>query len=128
MKTKTKSVPKLQPCDSHEVAKMLGDKWTMLVLALLVTEQENRLRFSEIKNGVEGISQRMLTATLRNLERDGLVTRHVFPEVPPRVEYQLTATGASLVSSMQDIMSWTQENWPDIQKSRKDYALKGSAT
>lgn len=69
----------------------IGDKWTLLVVATLDGE---RMRFTELQQRIPGISQRMLTRTVRHLERDGLVSRTVFPEVPPRVEYELTARGA----------------------------------
>ncbi|MDE1186267.1 MAG: phage tail tube protein [Pantoea sp.] len=82
--------PVLEPCAPHDVLSRLGDKWTTLVMSLLAIAPDNRLRFSQIKNGISGISQRMLTLTLRYLERDGLLVRHYFAEVPPRVEYELS--------------------------------------
>ena len=84
-----------------------------------------QLRFSELKNGIEGITQRMLTLTLRNLERDGLLVRHYFPEVPPRVEYQLTEMGASMLPALEGFTSWIRENWPRIQTCREAYDAPG---
>jgi DNA-binding HxlR family transcriptional regulator len=81
----------------------------------------HRLRFSVLKNGIEGITQRMLTLTLRNLERDGLLVRHYFPEVPPRVEYELTEMGASMLPALEGFTSWIRDNWPAIETSRQSY-------
>ena len=81
----------------------------------------HRLRFSELKSGIEGITQRMLTLTLRNLERDGLLTRHYFPEVPPRVEYELTAMGASMLPALEGFTTWIGDNWPEIERHRIAY-------
>src|SRR5258706_1499024 len=80
-------------CEFREVLDRVGDKWSLLVIAMLEQRPMARARFSELKRSIPGISQRMLTATLRSLERDGLLTRHVYAEVPPRVEYALTPLG-----------------------------------
>jgi DNA-binding HxlR family transcriptional regulator len=80
-----------------------------------------RLRFSALKSGIEGITQRMLTLTLRNLERDGLLIRHYFPEVPPRVEYELTEMGTSMLPALEGFTSWIRDNWPRIDECRKAY-------
>ena len=90
-------------------------------MAMLQEAPGRQLRFSELKNGIEAISQKMLTVTLRALERDGLVTRKVFPEVPPRVEYQLTELGASLLPAMHELMDWLQASWPSIQANRENF-------
>ena len=84
------------PCPISDLLARIGDKWSLLVLAALSDANQGRLRFSELMRAVDGISQRMLTTTLRHLERDGILTRQVFPEVPPRVEYTLTARGEGL--------------------------------
>jgi DNA-binding HxlR family transcriptional regulator len=76
-----------------------------------------RGRFSGLKRSIPGISQRMLTATVRNLERDGLLTRHVYPEVPPRVEYQLTALGRGLMDPVRGLVTWLQSHWPAIRSA-----------
>jgi len=103
-------------CPVNGLMPRLGDKWTIHVVALL--QQDTQLRFSELKNGIEDISQKMLTVTLRALERDGLVERLVFPEVPPRVEYKLTDLGKTLLPAMRELMDWLQQSWPEIQENR----------
>jgi DNA-binding HxlR family transcriptional regulator len=96
----------------------IGDKWTLLVVATL---HGGRLRFGELQQRIPGISQRMLTRTLRHLERDGLVTRTVFGEVPPRVEYELTSTGQALVEPAVTLAEWAINHNPDIEQSQLDY-------
>jgi DNA-binding HxlR family transcriptional regulator len=97
----------------------LGDKWTILVMSLLAIAPDNRLRFSEIRIGVNGISQRMLTLTLRNLERDGLLVRHYFPEVPPRVEYEVSEMGKTMLPALEGFTGWIKSNWPAIEQARQ---------
>ncbi|GAA2625205.1 transcriptional regulator [Paractinoplanes durhamensis] len=94
------------------------NKWTLLVVATL---DQGRLRFKELHRQIPGISQRMLTLTLRNLERDGLVARTVHAEVPPRVEYELTATGRSLLPPALALAGWAIEHVPSIEASRAAY-------
>ncbi|MFD9900719.1 winged helix-turn-helix transcriptional regulator [Mesorhizobium sp. UC74_2] len=110
-----------KPYPSNGICARLGDKWTVLVLWRLSAAPERRLRFSRLKNEVEGITQRMLTLTLRNLERDGLVVRHYFPEVPPRVEYELTEMGSGILSALEGLNFWIQDNLPRIEQSRRAY-------
>jgi DNA-binding HxlR family transcriptional regulator len=117
----TERGPKLKPCASHDILSRLGDKWTVLTLSLLAIAPNHRLRFSAIKDGIDGITQRMLTVTLRNLERDGLPSRHYFPEVPPRVEYELTAMGASLLPAREGFTGWIREHCPHIERARRSY-------
>lgn len=90
----------------REILTKVGDKWSIFVLLTLEMFPDWRARFSAIEKCIPGISQKMLTSTLRNLERDGLVTRKVFPEVPPRVEYQLTLLGESLLDPLQALLGW----------------------
>ncbi|MFZ4875861.1 winged helix-turn-helix transcriptional regulator [Janthinobacterium sp. Mn2066] len=113
--------PILQPCAPHSVLTRLGDKWTMLAMSLLAMAPGNRLRFSELKGGIDGISQRMLTLTLRHLERDGLALRHYYPEVPPRVEYELTAMGKSMLPALEGFTGWIRTHWPAIEEARVAY-------
>ena len=87
----------------------------------LAVASGHRLRFSELMQGIEGITQRMLTLTLRNLERDGLLARHYFPEVPPRVEYELTVMGASMLPALEGFTSWIRDHWPRIEECRRAY-------
>ena len=96
----------------------LADKWSLLVVELL---GHGTLRFGELKRQIEGISQRMLTLTLRQLERDGLVTRTVYPVVPPRVDYDLTDLGRSLLDAVQPLVTWTRRHRPDIVGARATY-------
>jgi DNA-binding HxlR family transcriptional regulator len=103
------------------------NKWTLLIVATL---DQGTLRFTDLQHQVTGISQRMLTLTLRNLERDGLVARTVYAEVPPRVEYALTATGKSLIAPALALAGWAIEHVPAIEASRSAYqpAKRGSRT
>jgi DNA-binding HxlR family transcriptional regulator len=102
----------------REFLAKVGDKWSILLVVTLARGPKHRARFSELQKMVDGISQRMLTTTLRQLERDGLLTREVFPEVPPRVEYELTALGLSLLEPMQHLVQWIGSNWDSIKKAR----------
>ena len=110
-----------QPIPSNGICTRLGDKWTVQVIWRLAIAGDRRLRFFEIKREAKGITQRMLTLTLRNLERDGLVERHYFPEVPPRVEYEITEMGKSMLHALEGINSWVRENLPRVQESRRTY-------
>ena len=112
---------RLSACTPHSLLTRLGDKWTILVLSLLSIAPHQRLRFSEIKYGVQGISQRMLTLTLRHLERDGLMHRYYYAEVPPRVEYELSDIGRSMQEPLQVFAGWIRETWPLIDQARKTY-------
>ncbi|EJL04385.1 transcriptional regulator, HxlR family [Pseudomonas fluorescens Q2-87] len=113
--------PRLKPCAPHDVLTRLGDKWTILTLLLLAIVPGHRLRFSAIRNGIEGITQRMLTVTLRNLERDGFLIRHCFAEVPPRVEYELTDMGRDLLPALEGFTGWIREHWPLIIDARRAF-------
>jgi len=83
-------------CAFRSFLDRVADKWSLLLISTLEQAPHQRARFSDLKRSIPGISQRMLTLTLRNLERDGLLTRHYFPEIPPRVEYELTTLGRGL--------------------------------
>jgi DNA-binding HxlR family transcriptional regulator len=98
-------------CPIRDVLSRLGDKWSMLVLVTLKTN--GTMRFKEIFRTIGDISERMLTVTLRTLETDGLVERHAYPEVPPRVEYRLTAKGESLMPHLKQLVNWAVENGPN---------------
>jgi len=99
----------------------VGDKWTVLIVVLL---GDGPKRFNEIKRMVGGISQRMLTFTLRGLERDGLVTRTVFPTTPPRVEYELTQLGSTLWEAVEPLSSWARTHVSKILTSREKFDEK----
>jgi DNA-binding HxlR family transcriptional regulator len=102
----------------REVLHRVGDKWSVLIVDLL---GEGAMRFSDLRRSVEGISQRMLTLTLRGLERDGLITRTVFPEIPPRVEYELTRLGKTLLEPIQGLAEWAERNRTSIQEARDKF-------
>lgn len=94
-------------CPTRQVLDRIGDKWTVLVIGLLEGRPK---RFSELQRSIIGISHKMLTQTLRNLERDGLVQRTLYPEVPPRVEYALTPLGETLCTPITAIRHWAEEH------------------
>ncbi len=110
-----------KPIPSNGICTRLGDKWTVQVLWRLSLADKRRLRFSALKKEIDGITQRMLTLTLRNLERDGLVVRHYFPEVPPRVEYELTDMGTGVLDALEGLNFWIRENLPTIEEHRHAY-------
>src|SRR5580704_8548349 len=98
-----------------EILARVGDKWTILVVGVL---GDGPKRFNEVRRALGSISQRMLTLTLRGLERDGLVTRTVFPTIPPRVDYELTRLGRSLLEPVSELGSWALKNRSAIQNAR----------
>ncbi|MCA6122720.1 helix-turn-helix transcriptional regulator [Bradyrhizobium sp. WSM 1704] len=107
--------------DCRGVASVLsrvGDKWSVLVIMLLI---DGPRRFNELKRMINGISQRMLTLTLRGLERDGLLTRTVFPTVPPRVDYELTALGRGLAKPVRALGEWAFAHLPEIEGARSRF-------
>lgn len=108
-------------CEVRQILDRIADKWSLLVIALL---ERRSLRFTELKREIDGISQRMLTQTLRHLERDGLVRRTVHPVVPPRVDYDLTPLGASLHSTIKALVTWTEEHQQEIAGARNRYDLR----
>jgi DNA-binding HxlR family transcriptional regulator len=115
--------PSLDPASSDcravsGVLARVGDKWSVLIVALL---GDGPRRFNEIRRMVGGISQRMLTLTLRGLERDGLVTRTVFPTVPPRVDYELTELGRSLWRPVEALGAWAREHQGEIEAARRAF-------
>ena len=113
--------PVLTPCAPGSVLARLGDKWTILVVSMLALTPHAPMRFGAIRRGIPDISQRMLTLTLRSLERDGLVARHYYPEVPPRVEYELTARGKSMLQPLAAFTNWIRDTWQDIEASRHEF-------
>lgn len=106
-------------CPIRNVLDRIGDKWSMLVL-LSLSEAEI-LRFNEIHKTIGTVSQKMLSTTLKTLEADGLVSRKVYPVIPPRVEYQLTDRGKSLMPHLSNLVKWANDNFRDIRLSRKDF-------
>jgi DNA-binding HxlR family transcriptional regulator len=102
----------------REVLNRVGDKWSVQIVALL---GDGPMRFSELRRSIEGISQRMLTLTVRGLERDGLITRTVFPEIPPRVEYELTRLGQTLLDPISALADWAEQYRTAIQEARVSF-------
>jgi DNA-binding HxlR family transcriptional regulator len=102
----------------REVLKLVGDKWSVLIVGVL---GKGSLRFSELKRRIEGISQRMLTLTLRGLERDGLLIRTVTPSIPPRVDYELTTLGLTLLDPVRALAKWSERHRESIQAARDRY-------
>lgn len=105
-------------CPVRDVLSRLSSKWGMLVLITLNANEV--MRFGDIQKSIGDISQRMLAVTLRTLEADGLVDRHVYPEVPPRVEYSLTERGYSLMPYLEGLVGWAVNNMPQIVKERQE--------
>jgi len=105
-------------CHARQVMDRIGDKWSIAVIHQLGTETK---RFTELRRGIDGISQRMLTATLRMLERDGLVSRTVYPVVPPRVDYCLTPLGHTLLGIVCQLMTCAVEHGPEIDQAHTTY-------
>lgn len=106
----------------REVLDRVGDKWSVLVISTLGHES---LRYSDLQASVHGISQRMLTVTLKALERDGLLTRTAYPEVPPRVEYELTDLGRSLLDVVMTLATWAAAHYEDVAASRREHDAAG---
>ena len=101
-----------------DVLARVGDKWTVLVVELL---SDGPMRFNELRRKIGSISQKMLTTTLRGLERDGLVTRTIYPTIPPRVDYELTQLGRELRDPLKALGKWARENQPRIVKARERF-------
>ncbi|BCP52887.1 HxlR family transcriptional regulator [Kaistia sp. 32K] len=113
-----------EECPVRDVLDRLGDAWSYLTVLQLTTGPQ---RFNALKRAVAGISQRMLTVTLRSLERDGLVSRQVFPTTPPQVEYALTELGHSLAEPMKVLTGWASAHHEAIRASRRDYDAAGKS-
>ncbi|HHX6879236.1 transcriptional regulator [Acinetobacter baumannii] len=120
-KNEPKEMPK--PTDegcraTREILDRIGDKWSLYIIATLA---KGAMRFNELKRGVDGISQRMLTLTLRALERDGLITRTMYPTIPPRVDYELTPLGTTLLGPVMALVHWANDNKNDIIECHKRF-------
>ena len=112
-----------QTCEIRDLLDRLADKWSLLVVELL---GGGTRRFTELRRDIDGVSQRMLTLTLRHLERDGLVRRTVHPVVPPRVDYELTPLGATLLDAVAPLVAWTRAHRDEIARARHDYDAAAS--
>lgn len=106
-------------CHAREMLVRIADKWSMYVIHVLA--KDSPLRFNELKRRVDGVSQRMLTVTLRGLERDGLVRRTMYPEVPPRVEYELTPLGETLRGIVCQVVTWSEAHLPEVDDARAEF-------
>ena len=105
-------------CPTRRMLDRIGDRWTVLVVGTLA---DGPLRFGELARRIDGISQKMLTQTLRGLERDGLVERTLYPQVPPRVEYELTAAGHTLREPLKALEEWAATHMAAVMAARSDY-------
>ena len=122
-KTTSKRPPELEytpaNCHARDILARIGDKWSVSVMHVL--GDARTVRFNELRNQIDGISQRMLTVTLRGLERDGLVARTVYPEVPPRVEYSLTPLGTTLRELVRALVAWSGAHLSEVDVARAAY-------
>lgn len=108
-------------CPTRRVLDLIADKWTVLIITLLENEPK---RFSQLQRSIGGISQKMLAQTLRGLERDGLVTRTIYPEVPPRVEYTLTPLGRTLIEPIAAIRDWAESYITSVTTAQQEYDVR----
>ncbi|TDC86078.1 helix-turn-helix domain-containing protein [Actinomadura sp. 7K507] len=109
-------------CPSRRLLDAIGNKWASLVIVALGLE--GPMRYSELSTRIDGVSQKMLTQTLRGLERDGLLTRTVTPSVPVRVDYELTPLGLTLLEPMRHLKDWAETHMPEVDASREAYDQK----
>lgn len=107
-------------CPIRHILDRFGDKWSILIISML--GHKGKMRFNELNQEIGDISQKMLTVTLRSLEADGLLTRKLFPEIPPRVEYELTDLGRSLLPHIEHLAQWAEQHMESIMTNRKKYA------
>ena len=114
--------PLFPQCPVRNVLSRIGDRWSLLVL-LALHDKAEAMRFSDLCRAIPDVSQKMLTSTLRKLEADDLLSRTVYPEVPPRVEYKLTKRGKTLIPLLNQLVDWSLENMDAIIRHRKKYAL-----
>ena len=112
-------------CPVRQVLDRFGDKWSTLILLML--DKKGTMRFNQLNSTIGDISQKMLTVSLRTLEADGLISRKVYPEIPPRVEYQLTEMGKSLMPHLESLAAWAEQNIGAILQSREKFAPKAAA-
>ncbi|WP_031521264.1 winged helix-turn-helix transcriptional regulator [Streptomyces sp. NRRL F-5123] len=113
----------LAACPSRQILNVLANKWTMLVMGAL---SGGPLRFGELRRRLDGITQKMLTQTLRSLERDGLVTRTVFPTIPPRVDYAATPLGESVTALLHSVRAWSEDNIDAVLEARDAYDARAA--
>ena len=114
--------PLFPQCPVRNVLSRIGDRWSLLVL-LALHEKAKAMRFSDLCRAIPDVSQKMLTSTLRKLEADDLLSRTIYPEVPPRVEYKLTKRGKTLIPLLNQLVDWSLDNMDAIIRHREIYAL-----
>ncbi|MBK4769877.1 MAG: helix-turn-helix transcriptional regulator [Pantoea sp. Morm] len=120
--------PEAEGCQAtREILNRVGDKWSLYIIASLA---RGRLRFNALKRSINGISQRMLTLTLKGMERDGLISRTVYPTIPPRVDYELTVLGRTLLEPVMALVNWANDNRSAIEEAHRhfDSAAKSGGT
>lgn len=118
--------PETEGCQAtRRILDRVGDKWSFYIIATLANGTK---RFNELKSEIDGISQRMLTLTLRGLERDGLITRTIYPTIPPRVDYELTALGMTLLEPVMSLVRWADANQRAISEARTHFDAKSAAS
>jgi DNA-binding HxlR family transcriptional regulator len=110
-------------CASRQVLNRIGDTWSVLIVASLA---DGPLRYSELAARIDGISPKMLTQTLRALERDGMISRTVYPVIPPRVDYELTDLGRSLLGLVNDLVVWSEKHISDVATARDAFDTRAS--
>jgi len=123
---KIKVFSDVENCPVRNVVDRIGDKWSVLVL--LALEEGGVVRFNEIHKFLETISQKMLTVTLKTLEADGLVKRTVYPQIPPKVEYELTDRGKTLLPHLHGLVLWAKDNMAEIKVSRTQFERKSTVS
>jgi DNA-binding HxlR family transcriptional regulator len=111
-------------CPTRMVLNRIADKWTVLIVGAL---EDKTKRFGELRREIGGVSQKMLTQTLRQLERDGVVVRTIYASVPPKVEYSLTELGHTLIRILDAIRKWSENNIKDVLKARNEYDKKNAS-
>ena len=111
-------------CPTRKALELIADKWTTLVIHIL---SGGTYRYSDLHRTIDGISQKMLTQTLRGLESNGLVLRKVYPEVPPRTEYSLTPLGLTLTEPLGALCTWAERHLPELEKARQKHSMKTKA-
>ncbi len=111
-------------CGSQQVLERIADRWTALVIYALA---DGTKRYSQLQRTIGGVSQKMLTQTLRNLERDGLVERQVYPVIPPKVEYSLTPLGRTLIEPLRAICKWAEGHLVELEQARSRYRSRSTA-
>lgn len=115
----------IHACRARDILDRIGDKWSVYVISLL---GDGPRRFTDLLRTIDGVSQRMLTVTLRGLERDGIVTRKVYPVVPPRVDYDLTPTGHTLLETVRQLVEWADDHTGEIDAARARYDARPALT